>query len=223
MGIARDLDVFLAETIAPIRQRFPDLPALTALIDTTEERRLAARHHAHLTLDQARYNRLLLTVYRWLATEAWRRNSATASLGGSASDFADRLLKKQHKKMRHLGQDGAVREEHLHELRVLGKKMRYLGEAFRAFYKPKSFRKYHLHLASIQDCLGGLNDAFVGDRLMAELTADLSARGKVTPEDLAHLRGLVAGWQASRIDDGVQRFKEQWHDFRKADAYWTRD
>jgi hypothetical protein len=84
-------------------------------------------------------------------------------------------------------------------------------------------RKYHLHLAAIQDCLGALNDAFVGDRLMTELAADLSAAGKFSENELAHLRGLVAGWQASRIDEGLHRFKEQWQAFRKADGYWKHD
>lgn len=223
MGAARDFDVFLTETLMPIRRRFPDLPALAGLIEVTEGRRLAARHHAHFTLEQPRYNRLQLTIYRWLATQSWRRASATASLGGSTVDFASRLLKKQNKKMHRLGQDGELREEHLHELRVLGKKMRYLGDAFRSFYKAKSLRKYHLHLATIQDCLGALNDAFVGDRLMTELAADLAATGKFGADELAHLRGLVAGWQASRIDEGLHRFKEQWQAFRKADGYWKHD
>jgi triphosphatase len=223
MGAARDLDVFLTETITPIRRRFPDLPAMAALVETTEARRLAARHHAHVVLEQPRYNRLQLTLYRWLATQAWRRSSATASLGGSAADFAERLLKKQHKKMRHLGEDGELQEQHLHELRVLGKKMRYLGDSFRSFYKAKVFRKYHLHLASIQDCLGALNDAFVGDRLMVELVAELAAAGTTGTTDLAHLRGIVAGWQASRIDEGLHRFKTQWQVFRKVDHYWKRD
>jgi inorganic triphosphatase YgiF len=223
LGPARDFDVFITETIAPIRQRFPDVPALAALSAVTEARRLAARHHAHLVLEQPRYNRLQLTLYRWLATQSWRRGSATASLGGSATDFADRLLKRQHKKMRRLGQSAELREEHLHELRVLGKKMRYLGDAFRAFYKTKPFRKYHLRLAAIQDCLGALNDAFVGDRLMNDLATALSAEGALAPADLAHLRGLVAGWQASRIDDGLGDFSAQWQVFRKTDAYWKHD
>ena len=184
---------------------------------------MAARHQAHFTLEQPRYNRLQLTLYRWLATQSWRRGSATASLGGSTADFASRLLKKQNKKMHHLGQDGELQEEHLHKLRVLGKKMRYLGDAFRSFYKAKPFRKYHLHLAGIQDCLGGLNDAFVGDRLMSELVADLSATGKFGADEIAHLRGLVAGWLASRIDEGLHRFKEQWQAFQKADSYWKHD
>lgn len=219
-GPARDLDVFLGETIAPIRQRFTRVPGLAQLIETAETRRRTACHQAHDTLQTNRYVRLQLTIYRWLATGAWRRPSATASLGGSATDFAARLLKKQNKKMRRLGQQGVIPEDELHELRVLGKQMRYLGDAFRSLYKPKQVRRYHQHLASLQDCLGALNDAFVADRLMGELVAAIPADNRPSEADLAYLRGLVAGWQAGRIEQGLHRFEAQWRDFRKADAYW---
>ncbi|HVJ43229.1 MAG TPA: CHAD domain-containing protein [Dongiaceae bacterium] len=222
-GPARDLDVFIGETMAPIRKRFAELPALTALIEIAGQRRQSARHQAHLTLQTARYVRLQLMIYRWLATGAWRRASATASLGGSAVDFAGRLLKKQHKKMRRLGQDGVVPEAQLHELRVLGKQMRYLGDAFRSLYKAKPVRKYHLHLTAIQDCLGALNDAFVADRMIGELISQLPESNGLTSDELAHLRGIVAGWQGSRIEAGLSRFGRQWRDFKKADAYWKHD
>jgi len=221
-GPARDLDVFIGETLAPVRERFAQLPAMLALVAAAEARRQAARHQAHDILQTTRYVRLQLTIYRWLATGAWRRPSATASLGGSAADFAARLLKKQNKKMRRLGQQGVIPEDELHELRVLGKQMRYLGDAFRSFYKGKQVRRFHEHLTELQDCLGALNDAFVADRLMSELAAQLPTT-ELAAAEIAHLRGLIAGWQAGRIDAGVQRFGEQWRDFRKADAYWKHD
>jgi inorganic triphosphatase YgiF len=223
LGPARDLDVFITETLVPIRDRFPALTALKLLIDVAEKRRAIARHQAHLTLQVVRYNRLQMTIYRWLATGAWRRGSATASLGASAVDFADRLLKKQHKRMRRLGGDGDIPEAELHELRVAGKKMRYLGDGFRSFYKPKAFRKFHLRLATMPDCLGGLTDAFVGDRLMVDLIAELQVANAVSESDIAHLRGLISGWQARRIADGLKHFDEEWQGFRKADVYWKRD
>jgi inorganic triphosphatase YgiF len=222
-GPARDLDVFINETLAPMRARFPELAALANLIRVAVERREKARHQAFLTLQSARYNRLQLTLYRWLATQSWRRHSASASLGGSAADFADRLLKKQHKRMRRLGADGDIPESQLHELRVAGKKMRYLGDGFRSLYKAKAFRKYHLRLAAIQDCLGSLNDAFVGDRLMADLVTHLHAAGDVAEADIAYLRGLVAGWQSRRIGEGLKHFSDEWRAFRRTDFYWKRD
>jgi len=125
--------------------------------------------------------------------------------------------------MRRLGADGDIPETQLHELRVTGKKMRYLGDGFRSFYKPKQFRKYNLRLSAMQDCLGGLNDAFVGDRLMADLIATLQASIDVPETEIAFLRGLVAGWQSRRIGEGLKHFEEEWRAFRRTDAYWKRD
>ena len=220
LGPARDLDVFISETLEPIRRRFQNLPVLVRLIDVAGARCRTARHQAHLTLEQPRYTRLQLSIYRWLATQSWRRQSATASLAGSATDFANRLMKKQHKKLRRLGDQKEIPEAELHELRVAGKKMRYLGEAFRSLYKEKPFRKYHQRLAGLQDCLGALNDAFVGDRLMVDLIVQLSEIDGVSATDIAYLRGLVTGWQANRINVGLDRFDAQWNAFRKADTFW---
>src|SRR6185369_5122727 len=110
LGPARDLDVFISETLEPVRQRFPAVPALVRLIDVAGARCQAARHQAHLVLEQPRYNRLQLSIYRWLATGSWRRQSATASLASSAMDFANRLMKKQHKKLRRLGDQREIPE-----------------------------------------------------------------------------------------------------------------
>ncbi len=221
-GPARDLDVFIAETLTPIRKRFSDHNGIELLLDAARCRCLAARHHAHETLQQPRYAAIQLSIYRLLATQGWRRTSATASLSIPAADFADRLLKRRHKNLRQGGGDGRIPEPELHQLRVAGKKMRYLGEAFHAFYKQKAYRQYSARLTAIQDCLGALNDAFVGANLMADLVTELRATEVLTAGQADHVTGLVQGWQASRIDTNLHAFRSVWHDFLKADKYWGR-
>src|SRR5262249_44271761 len=107
--------------------------------------------------------------------------------------------------------------------RVLGKQMRYLGDAFRSLYKSKQVRKYHQHLAGLQDCLGALNDAFVADRLMAELVAQMPVDAQLSDADIAYLRRLVSCWQAGRIEEGRGSLGDKWRDSKKAEAYWKRD
>lgn len=221
-GPARDLDVFIAETLTAIHARFPDQDGVGHLLDTAKKRCREARHHAHTTLDQPRYVEIQLRLYRWLASRSWQRSSATASLSIRASDFADRLLKRQHKKLMRRGGDGRIAESELHELRVAGKKMRYLGDAFRSFYKSRPYKEYSDALSDIQDCLGVLNDAFVGQRLLPSLLDDLRAEGTLDNAQIELVRGIVLGWQASRIDGNLQQFHRIWKSFLKADHYWKK-
>ncbi|MET1025633.1 MAG: CHAD domain-containing protein, partial [Dongiaceae bacterium] len=209
-GPARDLDVFIADTLRPIHERFPDQAGLAHLLEIAGNRCQAARHQAHRTLQESRYAGIQLMIYRWLATQSWRRSSATASLSISAPDFAGKLLKRQHKKLRHRGKDGQIPEAQLHELRVAGKKMRYLGEAFRIFYKPRAYKKYNQHLTAIQDCLGALNDAFVGRRLMTDLIADMRSAASLTEVEIEYVKGIIVGWQAGRIDLNLRHFAAVW-------------
>lgn len=219
-GPARDLDVFIAETLLPIRERFPDQAGLAHLLEIAGKRCQEARHQAHRTLQESRYAGIQLMIYRWLATQSWRRASATASLSIAAPDFAGKLLKRQHKKLRQHGKNGQVPEAQLHELRVAGKKMRYLGEAFRVFYKPRAYKNYTQHLTAIQDCLGALNDAFVGRRLMTDLIADMQAEASLTEVEIEYVKGVILGWQAGRIDLNLRHFTSVWRDFLDTDPYW---
>lgn len=221
-GPARDFDVFIAETLLPIANRFPDHDGIAQLLTAARRHCAEARHHAHETLQEPRYAAVQLSLYRWLTTQSWRRASATASLSIPAADFADRLLKRRHKRLRNDGVDGTIPEEQLHALRVDGKKMRYLGEAFRTFYKQKSYREYSAGLTAIQDCLGALNDAVVGGSLMNDLFEELQATNALSPVQIDHARGLVEGWQANRIEANLHEFRSVWQAFLKVNKYWKK-
>jgi CHAD domain-containing protein len=92
----------------------------------------------------------------------------------------------------------------LHQLRIGCKKLRYAVEFFRSFL-PKGVAKDALEaLKELQDCLGSLNDAAVGQQLLEQ------AGEKPSRPEEARALGLLAGWQASTIDRDLGRLKRAW-------------
>jgi inorganic triphosphatase YgiF len=221
-GPARDLDVLIAETLHPIQEHLRGQPAFDRLIAAAETARAEARHTAHLALENPRYLAMLLQLYRHLHTGDWRRASARARLGAKVGDFAWPLLQSRHKRLMKLGQraDG-LPEAELHRLRILGKKMRYAAEAFQCLYRAKSVKKYLSALAAIQDCLGSLNDAFVGRQLLSGIAQRLMVDHGMAAADANLLQGLVLGWQTAQITRDLEGFHPVWRTFAKQKRFWA--
>jgi len=221
-GPARDLDVLIAETLKPIHERLRGQPAFDRLIAAAETARAEARHTAHLALENPRYLAMLLQLYRHLHTGAWRRASARARLGAKVGDFARPLLQMRHKRLMKLGQRAdSLPEPELHRLRILAKKMRYGAEAFQCLYKTKAVKKYTTALAGIQDCLGSLNDAFVGRQLLSGIAQRLMVDHGMAAADANLLQGLVLGWQTAQITRDLEGFREIWRTFAKQKRFWV--
>jgi inorganic triphosphatase YgiF len=137
------------------------------------------------------------------------RNAADPCLDEPARIFADHLFAKRGRKLKKRGHGHEhLDEAQLHKLRIEAKKMRYALEFFGNLFEGKMISKAIKALSSLQDSLGGLNDAAVGRRLLKELVRthpDYDA-----PPQIAHAFGLVTGWQANRLAEGRSRFGQCW-------------
>jgi triphosphatase len=223
-GPARDLDVLIAETLKPIHARLRGQPAFDRLIAAAETARAEARHTAHLALENPRYVAMLLQFYRHLHTGDWRRASARVRLATRVGDFARPLLQARHKRLLKLGlRAQGLPEAELHRLRILAKKMRYAAEAFQCLYRPKPVKKYVGALAAIQDCLGSLNDAFVGRQLLSGIAQRLMMDHGMAAADANLLQGLVLGWQTAQITRDLEGFRDIWRGFTKQKRFWAAD
>jgi inorganic triphosphatase YgiF len=215
LGPARDLDVFKADTVAPLLRRLPSEPSLPALRDTVEAAREDAYAQAHDALADPRYARLLLRLELFLAEGTWRRTgTGEAPIGALAASLLDkrqRQLKKLHRQARG-GEEAA-----LHAVRIAAKKLRYAGEFFRDLYPRKATKPYLATLADLQDTLGAVNDAVVGHRLLDDLEPRMAKSG----EDARLAAGIVMGWQAARIEDDLRQFDAAWRAWKATKPFWT--
>ncbi len=215
LGPARDWDVFRTETLAAIAHRLPDEEGLVRLGRAAGHLGEEAYGLAEETLSGQRYALLLLRLEYWLISGAWRSLIDAGDGQGLPSDqpateFAAFGLSKRARQVMKRGKarDEAV-EESLHQLRISGKKLRYALEFFRTFMKKDASKEAIGLTKELQDCLGSLNDAAVSRKLLRDL------RDRFPDDADPTAIGMVHGWQAHRVDEGLSHLQDVWERARK--------
>ena len=196
---AREWDVFLAETLPPLRKAVDDarFDGLAAACGTARER---AYERVRAALRAERYTQLLLAL-----GGALERPLAAQT---PVLDVARDLLNARQAKLRKAAKKAAGRDaEWLHRLRIRFKKLRYATEFLGSLFgQPRRRRRLIDAAKALQDALGRLNDMTTTPALLATL-----------PDDAAHAfgRGAIAGWQAARVDEAMRALPGLLADFRK--------
>jgi CHAD domain-containing protein len=195
-GHARNLDVFLAETLPAEMAKRPDEAGLDDLQRRLEAERDRAYDGVLATLESQEWRGLVLDVAAWLETGGWRTGPAAPDRDGPASDFAaqvlDKALRRIRKRGRHLDR---LEAEERHRVRIEAKKLRYGAEFFASLYTEKKLRKRHKAfvsaLSDLQDHLGSLNDQATAHTVLAGLVAVPDPQE--IPGETAFAAGLAAG------------------------------
>jgi adenylate cyclase len=193
LGQARDLDVLIAEIVAPVTAALPDEPRLVDLTSAVTNRLYATRAHIRHVLRQPAYSQLMLTVGR-LLHEAPFIEPPEADVASPLLPFADRRLHGLLKKVLVLANAARVdNPPSLHQLRIGIKRLRYAIEFFAPLIPGKSGTTLIKRLADLQNELGQLNDlANAGILLMVCAGKDQALREAVT---------LIGGWHGLRHVD----------------------
>ena len=191
LGQVRDLDVLVAEIVAPVAAALPDEPRLTDLASAITNRLYAARDEARRMMQQPAYCHLLLTAGRQLQGAPFVGPPDSDTGAQSLRQFADRRLRRLLRAVHELGAAARVDDpSSLHQLRIGIKRLRYAIEFFGAMIPGKSGVILVKRLAGLQDELGQLNDlASAGNLLMVCAGHDPHLREAVT---------LVGGWHGPR-------------------------
>lgn len=216
LGRKRDLDVFLAETLAPLRH-LPDPPKrLQHLATVLEDRRISAQEALDSALNAPRLAALRLGLNRFLAAVEANDTAVLADAAlaaASAADFATDMLRRRRRKVKALGSRHAELDvPELHDLRIRAKKLRYAAEFFRPLFRHrKGSRRFIDALAHLQDCLGMLNDADVGARLVRDL---------LPAPDQDPAAAAIAAWFAGRQQLQLAQLGEAWESFAALRPFW---
>ncbi len=196
-GRARNLDVFLDETLAPEIARRPDetgLHDLRALLGSERERAYAA---VLAILDSAAWRGLIIDLVAWIEAGPWRR--AGGERERPAEDFAADVLERLRRRIKRRGRRlDRLEPEERHRVRIEAKKLRYGAEFFAGLYAEGKARRRHkafvAALAALQDHLGVLNDIATAHEIGAGLTPKAHGAADGSPDPAAALfsAGLVA-------------------------------
>ncbi|MNR76155.1 CHAD domain protein [compost metagenome] len=206
---ARDWDVLATKTLESIRVEGVDdylgEVRSAALVKAAQLHTLAAQ-----AVNSVRYTRLILSFARCLLSGEWRVSAPHAKgkdvrkrlkmFSHDMLEHDQRRLKKRGKQLKDA--DAGTR----HRVRIAAKKMRYDTEFFQSLYDSKETREYVAALSELQDKLGSLNDAAVGDELLQEIEKDQA--------ELSGMTIYIRGYLAARAADEEQKLKKLWKKFK---------
>lgn len=218
LGPARELDVFAADVLAPLREGAPAETPLAAAHDAFEEKRAAAYRNAAAAIQSERFRAAILDLVEWIEAGAWGETPAqeTARIQ-PVSNYAKAKLAKLRRKIKRMGaklRRLSVAERH--RLRITAKRLRYATEFFAETFPGAERSKRRAEslsaLKDLQDALGGLNDLATHHALIAG-HAEEAAGGD--PRALSHLAP-----DRDREDALMHEAERSYARFTGSKAFW---
>jgi inorganic triphosphatase YgiF len=141
---ARDLDVFMAEVLVPLREEHPDHQGLGDICHDIEMRRRRGYADAVAACRSERYQTVLLDIMEWIESGPWRtsdepllQSRREQPITALAADELSRRRRKIIKAGKNLRECSA---EERHELRIRSKKLRYAVEFFAGVFPGKRIK-----------------------------------------------------------------------------------
>jgi CHAD domain-containing protein len=191
LGDVRDLDVHQLD-VPRWRAELGDVQGdgWQRLSEELHRRWLVTREKVMLAMTSRRYQRLLERAEEAFAAAPQRRRGHPAlepvgTLGAAAVRKRARQFRRAIKACQRTDDPEAV-----HQLRIVGKKLRYTGEFFKPLFSAK-FTRGIKRLSAFQDELGLFQDSCVAGELAQRLRDEAIARGE-GPSYL-HVLGLLIG------------------------------
>ena len=166
LGKARDLDIFLTQTLPAVLTQFNGHSGLIKLRDKAIAAQAQAYIEVRKVLAAIRYRRMLTTLSDWIESERWRQRTPEYKTP-KVRALATAHLNQYHKQLKVRGKHLAnAQPEARHATRIAAKKLRYTAEFFASFYSVAESRAYIRKLSQLQDCLGMLNDIMITEKLL---------------------------------------------------------
>jgi triphosphatase len=176
LGPARDLDVFAAGVLEPLRSSHPNDADFALTQRNFDAKRKQAYRRAADCVRSERFRTVVLDLVAWIETGDW--SSAEGEhrktlRGRPVAQHAKAELSKLRKRIKRQGsgiRDLSVTQRH--KLRIRAKRLRYATEFFADTFPDGAGSKRRQDsltaLKDVQDALGGLNDLATRAALIAD-------------------------------------------------------
>ncbi len=195
---ACELDVFLRETLTPMKPAYFDANALDALCEDTKARLDLALDRAKTAVTSDRHRQLVLRTALWLIAAEWsdRGQDAHAQPSRRVRAFAERVLSRQAKDVRaSLRRFRRLNIEERDATRRALAELRYASEFFTGVF-PERRAEHKRFVAGMKELLkhlDRLNDITVQQRLHDEFMRSWSA-GASEPDTKAAQKAFAMGF-----------------------------
>jgi triphosphatase len=178
---ARELDVFVAEFLGPLRSRRPTGLGLAKVYRASVQLREEAYERANAALSSQRFRLFLIDVVEWIETGGGDRKASSLLKGEpSAKDIVSRTLSKISRKTKAFGRVEELDLRSLHKLRLRAKRMRYTIEFTRSLYEanPERVEEMIKQLGKLQSAIGNLTDRASAKTLLSRIATEAKADPK---------------------------------------------
>jgi len=221
LGPARDLDVFISESIVPLLGKTPYSHGEKVLMELARNKRAELYVQVQHTLDSPRYQIFVKDFSHWLEMRGWFQRDMLAKdrlkMTQGIRNFSIKILEKRFRKICVNGESlETLSDEALHELRIECKKMRYATDFFSLLFPGESMRLFVRNLKAIQNILGLMNDVAALPRVMDGLVDGL------TNPEVLRFSGTVLGWRTKGYADARQHLTTRWSHFISIPPPWRR-
>ena len=227
LGVTRDIDVLLTETVQPAIARDPDAPGLAELAAFIATRQTASRKILREAMASPRGRKLMLDLLLWVEDGPWRRKPLPpGEEPESLQDLLSRRLRSSRKKLAALGENLAtLPEAQMHEVRIRAKKLRYQAAFFDMLASQskgaKRFRTLVNALERIQETLGAVHDAEATAAFLEEQARTAVQQGASHDPLVLFAAGRLAGAHPDR-DALVARAARALDKALATKPFWTK-
>lgn len=212
LGKARDLDVFINETLPPVIEPLHQHPGLLLLREKAQHAQGNAYAEARAAIRSQRYHHLQLALGAWLEGGQWVLPEM-ADL--SVKTLAHQMLTKRHKQLKKHGQRLVhMHPEERHLTRISAKKLRYAAEFFTSLSPANGSKGFIRALAEVQGVLGVLNDIATTEGLIRSLIGEHPIRAL---DEAFH---MFTGWNACNAVQTLEHMSETWQLFADQPPFW---
>jgi triphosphatase len=230
-GPARDFDVFVKETLAPLRSEFSKDRAVARFYRQAIRQQAKANSAIRKAVQAAQFRKLVVRTAGWIEGGDWRtgadalmRARQDAPIQYYAAEQLSTLRRKVRKQGKFLSE---LDDRRLHRLRVRTKKLRYAAEFFASLASRKKGRKQTREfietLRTLQDKLGVLNDLAVHRALSLQIARNAGLPSTLqAPNDDGDFSvpDMIAQRQGINVERLLEEATEAFSEFREVKRFW---
>ena len=224
LATARELDVFIADILVPLRSEHPKDSSVAEVHRSCSRQREQEYARGTDVLDSQRFRAFLIDVAEWIEVERGQRKAGLRlQREPSVKALASKALSKIWSKMKAGKGIDELDLHNLHKLRLRAKRIRYMTEFTRGLYEahPRRIESVIRVLGKLQSALGTLNDIASGTAILVQgpaerLTGHRNGKLRITSGLAAELvRGLERRKcgklkKAARAFDRLEEIRPFW-------------
>jgi triphosphatase len=217
---ALEWDIFVATTLQPIQDSYPDHAGIRMLIKACKQLR---NHHfkiARRAVKSKRYLTIMLTLGAWLSADSsaagqLKTKKSSVLPGTDINKLAGAVLNEQHLQLKKYGKTlMGITPTNLHSLKIIAIKQCSATEIFADLYPDNNSNQYLRVLHKLQDILCVMDDSTGFKEFLKKVK--MTKKKRLQNEAF----GIVSGWAMHQCLQSRPELNHTWRSFNRITPFW---